>query len=402
MIQDIKAFCKLFYEATFLSINCYDYALDKSYTYPEDAGFNIIVNNPSPDFLNFKRNPDYFVSDSFTYYGYVESSRRDYCLIVGPIFSTPVTESDTHNFMKEWAIDASFHSRVSQFLQSIPQQSLYSFLNVLAYLHFCINDEVISVSEHFQLEGFGQTDKISSIYTEKIMELKENQRYHNTHFYEKEMMKYVQDGDVRQLKELLNNSQNLVEGIVAGNALRQRKNIFITTATLTTRAAIQGGMNLEEAYQLADIYIQDCEHSQNIAYIEKLSYSMLIDFTERVAKGKIPGGMSKEIFDCVQFISRHVKEAIQVGDVTEHIGKSRSYLTKKFKKELGFDISSFIMRCKLEESKSLLTFTEKSLSEISSYLCFSSQAYFQNVFKKKYGITPTQYRKQTQLTVPPS
>ena len=117
-------------------------------------------------------------------------------------------------------------------------------MNVLAYLHFCINDEVIYISENFQLEGFGQTDKISSIYTEKIMELKENQRYHNTHFYEKEMMKYVQDGDVRRLKELLNSSQNLVEGIVAGNALRQRKNIFITTATLTNRAAIQGGMNL--------------------------------------------------------------------------------------------------------------------------------------------------------------
>ncbi|WP_459777483.1 hypothetical protein, partial [Allocoprococcus similis] len=65
MIQDIKAFCKLFYEATFLSINCYDYALDKSYTYPEDAGFNIIVNNPSPDFLNFKRNPDYDMLPSY-------------------------------------------------------------------------------------------------------------------------------------------------------------------------------------------------------------------------------------------------------------------------------------------------------------------------------------------------
>lgn len=83
------------------------------------------------------------------------------------------------------------------------------------------------------------------------MELKENQKYHNTYFYEKEMMKYVQNGDIKRLKELLNSSQNLVEGIVAGNALRQKKNIFITIATLTTRAAIQGGMNLEEAYQLA-------------------------------------------------------------------------------------------------------------------------------------------------------
>ena len=61
MIKDIKSFCRLFYESTFLPINCYDYASDQSYTYPEDAGFDIIVNNPSPDFLNFKKNPDYFV-----------------------------------------------------------------------------------------------------------------------------------------------------------------------------------------------------------------------------------------------------------------------------------------------------------------------------------------------------
>ena len=67
----------------------------------------------------------------------------------------------------------------------------------------------------------------------------------------------------------------------------------------------------------------------------------------------------------------------------------------KFKKELGFDVCSFIMRCKLEEAKSLLTYSDKTLSEISNYLCFSSQAYFQTVFKKKYGLTPTQYRNQT-------
>ena len=54
----------------------------------------------------------------------------------------------------------------------------------------------------------------------------------------------------------------------------------------------------------------------------------------------------------------------------------------------------FIMRCKLEEAKSLLTYTDKSLSEISSYLCFSSQAYFQNVFKKKFGVTPNEYRQR--------
>lgn len=57
-------------------------------------------------------------------------------------------------------------------------------------------------------------------------------------------------------------------------------------------------------------------------------------------------------------------------------------------------MSEFIMRCKLEEAKALLAYTDKPISEISSYLCFSSQAYFQNVFKKKYGITPNAYRRK--------
>ena len=50
------------------------------------------------------------------------------------------------------------------------------------------------------------------------------------------------------------------------------------------------------------------------------------------------------------------------------------------------------MRRKLEEAKSLLIYTDKTISEISEYLCFSTQSYFQNVFKKKYGQTPKEFR----------
>lgn len=67
---------------------------------------------------------------------------------------------------------------------------------------------------------------------------------------------------------------------------------------------------------------------------------------------------------------------------------------KLFHDELGITISHFVNRCKLEEAKSLLSHTEMTLSEISNYLCFSSQSYFQNLFKKKYGVTPNAYRKK--------
>ena len=44
-------------------------------------------------------------------------------------------------------------------------------------------------------------------------------------------------------------------------------------------------------------------------------------------------------------------------------------------------IGAYITLCRLREAKSLLRYTDKSLGEISSYLCFSSQSHFQNVLK---------------------
>ena len=141
--------------------------------------------------------------------------------------------------------------------------------------------------------------------------------------------------------------------------------------------------------------IQECENISSVADIGVLNYTMLIDFCRRVEETKRPKGVSREVFDAIQYITRRTNEPIQMGDVAEHVHRSRSWLGERFKAELGTDVSSYIMNAQLEEARNLLTHSEKSLAEISNYLCFSSQAYFQNVFKKKFGITPTQYRKDS-------
>ena len=80
--------------------------------------------------------------------------------------------------------------------------------------------------------------------------------------------------------------------------------------------------------------------------------------------------------------------------MADYVGFSKSYLSAYFKDTLGFKISDFILRCKLEEGRDLLRFTDKSITTISTYLCFSSQSHFQTAFKKQYGITPKEYRRQ--------
>lgn len=158
--------------------------------------------------------------------------------------------------------------------------------------------------------------------------------------------------------------------------------------------AIPGGVDIEKTYQLMDLYIQECEQLQKIEDIKNLQYTMVMDFCRRAGESHIPDGISKEVYHCMNYIRSHTNESISVDDVARQVHRSSSYMMRKFREELGIHIGAFITRCKLEEAKSLLTFSDKKLAEISNYLCFSSQSYFQNVFKKQYGMTPMQYRKR--------
>ncbi|WP_270476239.1 helix-turn-helix domain-containing protein [Coprococcus sp. AF51-11b1] len=53
-----------------------------------------------------------------------------------------------------------------------------------------------------------------------------------------------------------------------------------------------------------------------------------------------------------------------------------------------------MLRCKPEEGRRLLQFTNKPISTISTFLCFSDQNHFQTALKKQFGITPNEYRRK--------
>lgn len=396
MIADLNACCRFFYSTTFLPITHYSSKNKVLCAYPGIAGSLDLTGCALPPLLRSSRNPDYYISSFFGYYGIVRLDFGGGYLVAGPIFSTPVTTKVIRSVQRECAVPPDREQETAQFCQESPLMTFNQFLNLLSFLHLALNDQVLNPAMHFDIADVSPLQNISVQHSSQLYERKEEQAYHNTYRYEQEYLSYIRDGEPEKLKNLfLNTSFIPREGMVADNALRQAKNIFISAATLATRSAIAGGMDTETAYQLSDIYINECEKLQSPDSLANLNFTMTVDFAERVAQHKIPQGMSREIFECVQFISRNTNSLIRVDDVAGHIGRSRSYVSRKFKQELGFDLSSFILRCRLEEARSLLAYSDKPLSEISSYLCFSSQAHFQNAFKKKYGLTPMQYRNQT-------
>ena len=403
MITDIIDFCQQFYASTFIPILYFHWPHEIQWACPPVLKEMSTQNTVMEEKIKFHKNPDYFITDSYAYFGFVNidrsPSKMDF-VILGPVYSTTLSEETMNDFLRECRLTGDSRLEMSRVILNSPQITFHQFLNMLSFIHLCINDKKIEIESHFSVRfNASAHQSISRSYSSYASQCREYGELHNTWELEQALSDSISHGDVPRLQTLLKKQHEefpIKSGILSQNILQHTRNLFIVTATLATRAAVAGGLDTEQAYHLSDLYIRECENTQDIDALYSLTYTMVVDFATRTGNRKLPiDGMSKEIFQCVQYISKRPNEPVAVDDVAAFIGKSRSYITKKFKQELGFDISSFIMRCKLEEAKSLLTFTDKPLSEISSYLCFSSQAYFQNVFKKKFGMTPMQYRKKT-------
>lgn len=341
---------------------------------------------------------DYIVTDENLFMGIVRNEETNQNVIIGPVSTIRLSADDIHRIIVDYALDEQAFEAMETYFERTPSFSLNQFLNILSLINHRLNGKFIDVLS-LQMEKNTQVENtVAQNHSSSLMERKEYESYHNTYYFEQEYYGYVEKGDVSGLELFLKNVPQFQEGKIAADFIRQAKNIFITTMALTTRHAIAGGLDIETAYELSDSYIQEMEKMSDSASVYALNVSAVFDFTRRVCDAKIPHGMSLEIFKCIQYIANHINTDISVEKIANELNMDRSTLSKKFKRELGFNISSYIMRRKLEEAKSLLSYTDKTISEISEYLCFSTQSYFQNVFKKKYGLTPKEFRKKNGLS----
>lgn len=329
-------------------------------------------------------------------YGRIMVEGTGYDLILGPVFSVPVTDEIIRQAVKGAAISLEQRERFIEMMYAVPRLSQTQFAQYLALLHQCINHKTVDMGKFFSEEDINIRSRKEQ-QTDRMAEDQEEENTHNSYYFELELYQLVKEGNTEKLKKFLNATRPpLKEGKMAASPLRHAKNVFISVVTKAgMMGAIPGGVDVEKTYQLMDYYIQECEQLTKIERINQLQYVMLLDFCQRSGEHHIPDGISHDVYKCMTYIREHTNESISIEDAAASVNRSSSYMMKHFKNELGINMGAYIMRCKLEEAKSLLTYSEKSLAEISSYLCFSSQSYFQNVFKKQYGVTPLQYRKQT-------
>lgn len=94
----------------------------------------------------------------------------------------------------------------------------------------------------------------------------------------------------------------------------------------------------------------------------------------------------------IDYINKMYMQGIGVTDIADSIGISRAHLNYSFQKELNISIQKFLIDFRMHKSANLLVSTALSVKEISNMVGYNDQLVFSRAFKKKFGMSPKNYR----------
>lgn len=217
---------------------------------------------------------------------------------------------------------------------------------------------------------------------------------HSPHNEDMLQYEYLKEGNPAGIAESAKMFQADKQGKLSDDPIRNLKYLFVVNTGLASRFAVEGGLPIEIAYSISDLYIQKMDHLTSVEEIKQLQQAMFTHYTKQVALVKKQNVISKPVTQCIEYVHSHLNEIISLSALAAHVRLSPAYLSSLFKKEMKETVSSYIVRTRIETAKNMLQHSEYSYAQISSALAFSSQSHFTKVFRMQTGYTPKQYRMQ--------
>lgn len=106
--------------------------------------------------------------------------------------------------------------------------------------------------------------------------------------------------------------------------------------------------------------------------------------------------------DLVQNVISYIEDnyylnSLSVNSIADTINMSAAYLGKLFKQITSESLPDYISKVRLTKSNELLKNSNIIINEIAEKVGFTNSSYFYAVYKKEFGITPSQYRQQNQV-----
>ena len=156
------------------------------------------------------------------------------------------------------------------------------------------------------------------------------------------------------------------------------KNQFINFAQLMMREFHEKKPGFEKVcHGLLQVLLVYISRKQNLSVISDSSFQL-----------------SKECALAKRYIDANYAQNITLDSLAEITHINKFYLAHSFTECIGQSPINYLTDRRLEACKELLTSSNLSVAQVASSVGFSSQSYFSQIFRKKTGMTPRQYRNR--------
>ena len=108
----------------------------------------------------------------------------------------------------------------------------------------------------------------------------------------------------------------------------------------------------------------------------------------------VRGGIDDSVRNVIRYIHENSEEKISMDKLAEVANISKYHLSRAFKEYTGMPPIEYVIETRLENAKYLLKNTELPIPVIAQLSGVGTEQYMSRLFRRKYDITPKQYRKR--------
>ncbi len=111
------------------------------------------------------------------------------------------------------------------------------------------------------------------------------------------------------------------------------------------------------------------------------------------------GSQLKDFYiqEAITYMEHNYRRELSVEELADVCKLNRSYFSKLFRENMGCPPQEFLIRLRLSKAADLMRGTRRSIGDISVMCGYPNQLHFSRAFKKRYGVSPREWRAQKQI-----
>lgn len=120
-------------------------------------------------------------------------------------------------------------------------------------------------------------------------------------------------------------------------------------------------------------------------------------YEERLSESSVivnANTLTPPIMQALAYIETNFKSNPTLEEVAKKVGFSTAYFSRLFSRQMGMSYTEYLDKIKIKHVQILLTQTNKTIMEIAEETGYCHGNYLNAQFKKRFGMTPGQYRKK--------